>query len=217
MGIKIITTLLSAPLLSYDLTTLDVVKDELDITTGAQDARLRRYITSASAAAAQYCNRRFQLEEFQDEFWPDREPQYVLPGGADDLFLSRTPVSSPIISVIENGIVLVEGTDFRVDYEKGRLIRLDRNLYPRKWRAWPIQAQFVGGYAEVPDDVADKIVTMVTERYAARGRDRSLMQESIAGVIERRWWIATGTDAGNMTPDITDVLDNYRAPVVAAA
>jgi hypothetical protein len=159
VGIKVITTLLSTPLSSYDLTTLDVVKDELDIKTGAQDARLKRYIKSASAAAMQYCNRKFQLEELQDEFWPEREPQYVLPGSADELFLSRTPVTSPIISVIENGITLVEGTDFRVDYDKGRLIRLDRNLYPRKWRAWPIQVQFAGGYAEIPDDVADKIVT----------------------------------------------------------
>src|SRR6185369_9332568 len=112
MGIKVITTLLSTPLSSYDLTTLDVVKDELDIKTGAQDNRLKRYIASASTAAVQYCNRIFQLEELQDEFWPDREPQYVLPGSADELFLSRTPVTNPVISVIENGITLVEGTDF---------------------------------------------------------------------------------------------------------
>lgn len=217
MGIKVITTLLSAPLLNYDLVTLDVVKDELNISNGASDKRLKRYIAAASTAAAQYCNRIFQLEELQDEFWPDREPQYVLPGSADELFLSRKPVTSPIISVVENGVTLVEGTDFRVNYEEGRLIRLDRNLYPRKWRAWPIVAQFAGGFAEIPDDVVDKIVTMVTERYAARGRPRSLMQRNIPGVIEQRWWIPTGNDAGNMTPDVADVLNNYRVPVVAAA
>lgn len=82
MGIKVVTTLLSAALSSYDLATLAVVKDELNITNGSKDVTLKRYITSASAAAVQYCNRKFQQETLQDEFWPDREPQYVLPGGA---------------------------------------------------------------------------------------------------------------------------------------
>jgi len=217
MGIRIITTLLSSPLPSYDLAALDDVKSELGITGDAQDTMLKRYIASASAAAAQYCNRVFQREQLQDEFWSDREPQYVLPGGADELSLSRAPVAAPITSVVENGITLVEGADFRVDYDRGVLIRLDVSLYPRKWRALPIVVQFSGGYATIPPDVVDKIIVMVTERYAAKGRDRSLMQESIPGVIDRRWWIASGSDAGNMTPDITDVLDNYRVPVIAAA
>jgi hypothetical protein len=92
MGIKIITTLLSAPLSNYDLTTLAVVKDELDIKDNTKNATLSRYITSASEAATKYCDRTFQLEELQDEFWPDREPQYLLPGSADKLQLSRRPV-----------------------------------------------------------------------------------------------------------------------------
>jgi hypothetical protein len=59
------------------------------------------------------------------------------------------------------------------------LTRLDLNLYPRKWCAWLIVAQFSGGFPVIPYDVADKIVGigMVTERYAAKGRDRSLMQQ----------------------------------------
>src|SRR5258708_38668507 len=117
MGIKVISTLLSAALQNYDLTTIDEVKDELSILDNSKDATLKRYITSASAAAVQYCNRKFQQEKLQDEFWPDREPQYVLPGGADELRLSRTPVADPIISIVENGITLVEGADFRVDYD----------------------------------------------------------------------------------------------------
>src|SRR5689334_14200036 len=101
MGIKVITTLRSAPLASYDLATLAVVKDELEVKTNASDDTLRRYITGASAAFAQECNRVFQAEELQDEFWPDREPQYVLPGRTDVLQLSRYPVERPIVSVIE--------------------------------------------------------------------------------------------------------------------
>jgi hypothetical protein len=215
MGIKVISTLLSTALSNYDLTTLPVVKDELDIKDNSKDATLKRYITSASAAASQYCNRKFQLEEIQDEFWPDRERyQYQLPGGVDVLQLSRWPVTNPIMSVVENSITLVEGTDFRVDYDTGTLIRLDFNLYPRKWFAWPIVAQFSGGFADIPDDIDDAIVRMVTRRFSAKGRDPNLKQQNIPGVMEQSWWIATGTESGNMSPDITDVLDNYRTPVV---
>lgn len=216
MGIKVISTLLSVALSNYDLTTIDVVKDELNILDNAKDATLKRYITSASAAAAQYCNRTFQAEELQDEFWPDREPfQPQLPGHADVLQMSRYPVQSPVISVVENSIPLTDKVDFRVDYKIGKLIRLDRNLYPRRWCAWPIVVQFVGGFAPIPDDVEDAIVRMVTRRYSAKGRDPNLKQQNTPGVLEQSWWIATGAESGNMSPDITDVLDNYRTPVIA--
>ncbi len=215
MSIKVITTVISAAT-TYDLTTLAIVKDELGVLDGSKDSTLKRYITSASAAASQYCNRKFQLEGMQDEFWPERELyQYQLPGGVDVLQLSRWPVVSPVTSVVENGITLVEGTDFRVDYDSGRLFRLDQNQYPRKWCAWPIVAKYNGGFADIPDDVDDAIVRMVTRRYSAKGRDPNLKQQSVPGVIEQQWWIATGTESGNMSPDITDVLDNYRVPVVA--
>jgi hypothetical protein len=214
VGIKVISTVL-VPATSYDLTTLSIVKDELSIADASKDVSLKRYITSASAAASQYCNRVFQLEGMKDEFWPDRERyRYQLPGGVDVLQLSRWPVASPITSVVENGVTLVEGTDFRVDYASVTLIRLDRNQYPRKWHAWPTIATYSGGFVDIPDDVADAIIRMVTRRFAAKGRDPNLKQQSIPGVIEQQWWISTGTETGNMSPDITDVLDNYRVPVV---
>lgn len=215
MGIKVITTVITAAT-SYDLTTLDAVKDELGISDGSKNDTLKRYITSASAAASQYCNRRFQIEGVKDEFWPERDAYpYQIPGGVDVLQLSRWPVVTPITSVVENSITLVEGTDFRVEYVSGTLIRLDQNQYPRKWIAWPVVAQFSGGFSPIPSDVDDAIVRMVTRRYSAKGRDPNLKQESVPGILERQWWIATGTESGNLSPDISDVLDNYRVKVIA--
>lgn len=214
MGIKVITTVVKAAS-SYDLTTLSVVKDELSITDNSKDASLKRYITSGSAAAAQYCNRRFQVETVKDEFWPDRDfYSYPLPGGVNVIQLSRWPVVSAVI-VIENGITLVDGIDYRVDAGNGNLVRLDADLYPRPWCAWPISAQYDGGFAEIPDDVADAVIRMVTRRYSVKGRDPNLKQLSVPGVIEQSWWIGTGGDAGNLSPDIADVLENYRVPVIA--
>lgn len=214
MGVRVITTVVTATN-SYDLTTLAVVKDELSITSGSNDASLKRYISAASAAAAQYCNRVFQAETVKDEFWPDRDPfQFQLPNRQSVIQLSRWPVVS-VTSVTENGNVLVDGVGYRVDAENGALVRLGCDGYPTKWCAWPIAVQYVGGFASIPGDVADAVIRMVTKRYAAKGRDSTLKAENIPGVIDRQFWIATGEDAANMTPDVADVLDNYRVPVLA--
>jgi hypothetical protein len=42
-----------------------------------------------------------------------------------------------------------------------------------------------------------------------------LKQETVVGILERQWWIATGAESGNLSPDISDVLDNYRVPLTA--
>lgn len=219
MQATIITTVVT-PADSYALTSRDAVKAELGITDGSVDALLDRYVAGASAAAAQYCNRVFQVEAVSDAIWPAQDPHpWMLSGSFETLQLSRWPVVA-VTSVTENGTALVQDTDFRIDAAAGRLFRLDGMGNVMRWNALPkIVAysagyQGQGGFGGVPPDVEDAVIRMVTTRYAARGRDRSLKQENIPGVIERSWWISTGSDAGNLTPDITDLLDNYRVPVV---
>jgi hypothetical protein len=56
---------------------------------------------------------------------------------------------------------------------------------------------------------------MVRNRFRAKGRDSYLMSENIPGVRDARWWIATGNEAGNIPPDIADLIDSYRVPVIA--
>lgn len=214
MGPNLITTVTqSAP--SYDLTTLAIVKDELSVTVGKSDAILQRYITSASAAASQYCNRIFQVETIQDQIWAqrDRWPR-IVPGGLQVLKLSRWPVVS-IISVTENGIALVDGTDFTTDAKNGELIRLDENGYPRLWPVYPIVVVYTAGFSSIPIDVQDAVLRMVKSRWQAKDRDPYLKEQNIPGVIEQQWWVASPGETGNMTPDVTDILDNYRVPVTA--
>lgn len=215
MGPELITTVMTAAE-SYDLTTLAIVKDELSIKDGASNTILQRYLTSASAAATQYCNRVFQAETIKDEFWAqrDRSPR-VVTSRIELLQLSRWPIVS-VTSVTENAVALVDGTDFRVDYANGQLIRLGTNGYPRHWPVYPIAVVYVGGYATIPTDVADAVIRMVRGRWNARGRDPMTRQIAIPGVIEQQFWVPTGADGGNMPPDVSDILDNYRVPIVAA-
>lgn len=215
MQAELISTVTSAAG-SYDLTTLAVIKDELNITNGASDTKLQRYLTSASAAAAQFCNRVFQAETITDEFWAqrDRWPR-LIPGGMSSLQLSRWPIVS-VTSVTENGTVLVDGTDFRADKANGQLIRMDINGYPRLWPVYPISVVYVGGFSTIPADVEDAVIRMVRQRWSAKDRDPLAKQISIPGVLEQQFWVATGTDAGNMPPDVADILSNYRLPVFSA-
>lgn len=214
MTIRVISTVMAAAS-SYDLTTLAVVKDELSIADGASDGTLKRYLTWASVAMAQECNRVFPVETVKDEVWPHREIyQYQLPGGLDVLQLSRWPLVS-VISITENGIALIDGTDFRTDSANGQIIRLDGAGYITKWPATPLVSTFTAGYAKIPGDLADAVTRMVRNRFRAKGRDSYLMSEDIPGVRNSRWWIATGNEAGNVPPDIADLIDGYRMPVVA--
>lgn len=199
---------------SYDLTTLAVVKDELVITGTDGDVSLNRYIKSCSAAVAQYCNRVFQAETVKDEFWLNRDLfPCAVPGGKSPLQLTRWPIVS-ITSVTENDVTLVDGADFRIDCKNGHLIRLDANGYPRNWPALAIAVQYIGGFATVPADVVEAVLRLIKKSWFSRGADPSLKSENVSGVYEYQRWFATGSEAGNMTPDVVDILDNYRIPIV---
>jgi Phage gp6-like head-tail connector protein len=209
------------PAKTYDLTTLAVVKGLLNITNSAQDAYLQSLISAASAAAAQYCNRVFPAEEVLDEVWPalDAYP-YQVPGGIAPLQLSRWPlgtITSVVISTdpTSTPTTLTSGTDFRFDTVRGQLIRLDFSGYPCGWAPSYIAADYIGGFATIPADVADAVCRMVRSRYYANTRDPMLRSENIEGVYEASYWISAVGNNGNLTPDVLDILDNYRTPVIA--
>jgi len=199
---------------AYDLTTLAAVKEELDITDNSKNSLLRRYISGASAATAQECNRVFPVETVKDEIFPHRDPT---PGRVfgrfEPLILSRYPIVS-VASVVENGVTLADGVDFRIDYEKGELIRLGVNGLPTLWsQASLVAVTFSAGFDPIPSDLEDAIIRMITKRYRAKGRDPTITQQNIPGVLDQRFWFATGEDAGNMTPDVMDIINDYRVPL----
>ncbi len=215
MNIKVVTTITAAAK-TYDLVTLDAIKDELDIRDNSKNATLQRYLTGASVMVSQYCNRVFPAETITESFWAQRDLwPWIIPGGIQNLQLSRWPIQS-VTSVTENAIVLVQDIDFKIDATNGQLIRLDTSGYPKLWPVYPIVVVYIGGFTTIPVDVQDAVVRMVTRRLIAKGRDPNLKQQNVIGVLEQQWWVATGAESGNMSPDITDVLDNYRVAVLAA-
>lgn len=205
---------------SHDLTTLAIVKAELNLTTvdANRDTVLSRYISEASAAVENFCNRVFVIEAIKDRFYPSREvPLQSIVGGVDPLQLTRYPVTA-LVSIKEDGETLVEDEDFILDDARGLLFRLDANAYPTRWGAYPIVAEYSAGYATVPSDVSDAVIRTVSGRYYARGRDPMLKRESVPSVWEAEYWVAAGKDdtgGGNLPPGVQSLLDNYRQPVIS--
>jgi len=210
MPVDVISTVMVAAN-SYDLTDLTTVKTELSITGSTYDAQLGRYITVASLAAEQYCNRVFVVETVQDRF--DITFPRLRFGGEEKLQTSRWPVTS-MTSLTENGTTLVKDTDYKVDTSNGLLIRLDSNGDPTTWGQSPVIATYSAGFASIPADLEDAVIRMIRARWFAKDRDPFTRQENIPGVRDIAYWVPTGADAGNMTPDVEDILDNYRPPII---
>lgn len=195
----------------YDLTTLANVKAELSITNGDSDTVLRRYITSASKAAAHYCNRVFAEETVSERFLPGH--CYTWVNNNEILQLARFPLIT-VTSVTEDDELLVVDTDYLVNSSNGQLTRVFEDFTSR-WLSLGITVVYSSGYSTIPADLEDAVIRMVTQRYSAKGRDATLRSENIPGVREATYWIATGAEAGALTPDVVDLLDRYRAPNVS--
>ena len=161
--------------------------------------------------------------------WPDMpQADFLAPEGYEAVYrtnaftkhgehgnamLSRWPVVE-VVSLTDDGTALVEDTDFVVDTESGQVMRLSGGRVIC-WGCAPKVVQYDAGYEEIPGDLQDAVTRMVRNRFRAKGRDSYLMSENIPGIRESRWWIATGNDAGNIPPDIADLISSYRAPVIA--
>ena len=132
------------------------------------------------------------------------------------------------VSVIENlstsiavggtnvPINLIEGTDFLSDFDKGELTRLSSGGYPRKWPAFPFVVIYQSGFAVLPPEIQDACIRLVRGAYFSLTRDPMLRQENISGVYEATYWFGNGPGASaGYPPDVQDLLDHHRVPVIA--
>jgi hypothetical protein len=224
-GTTIITTVISAAT-SRDLVAFEDVVDDWGIADDAATNFLARAISRCSRSAENFCNRTFALEAVQDEIalphdgWP-----HVARRETSALQLSRWPVAS-VLSVDIDGTALAEGVDFQIDADSGQLVRLDASGNPKDWTGILTTVTYSAGYwlpgmtgtmptgaKALPDDIADAVSRMVYTRYAERQRDPLVKSEYIDGV-GRTEYILPSSD-GNLSPDVLDILDNYRVPVIA--
>lgn len=101
-----------------------------------------------------------------------------------ELVLARRFISD--VSVTENGIALVEDTDFAVSDDRGTLERLS-NGYRIAWAVAPIVVDYTAGFANgspsaVPAAIKAVASDYVALRYSTAGRDPMVRSETTEGL-----------------------------------
>lgn len=204
MSALVASTVIS-PAGSLDLVDLATVKEELGIAGSAQDTILRRYITAASRAAADYVGRTLVKETVEDRF-QTCSPLRVLQ-------LSRRPAAA--VLAVSEGATALGQSDFSVYAEAGQLARLDSGGNISQWSAGLLVARYEAGYAlvDVPADLQDAIIRAVGQRWFARNRDPMLRSEIVEGVAQFQYWVQTDiAGGGGFAPDVQAVLRRYADP-----
>lgn len=138
------------------LTTLEAVKDELGISASdtSKDARLTRYIHTASAEIERYCGRKFSRATVTEK---------LRPGGGQKILLARTPVAS-VTSVKDNGTDVTDysledaaaGILYRAAGWTGsaRCIGIAYDRVPGTEQA-SLEVEYVGGYVTPGQELTD--------------------------------------------------------------
>ena len=161
-----------------DLTTLEVVKEELGIMDTGLDKMLSRWISEASATIGLVTNRTFGLEDLSETFRFDMQRTnlvYEVP----PLRLSRYPVAE-LTSLIDMSTSLpIDPGSYDLDAEKGLIWRLSTMGWRSLW--WTgyqdLIATYTAGY-DLPDGaplpLQEAVLLLIKHRLAARSRDPNL-------------------------------------------
>ena len=164
------------------------------------DAVIKAHIPAIIAYVKMYCGHDF-LQTTRTN-----ESPYILPNERH-FYLDNYPVAS-VQSCVEQGLTLVEGTDFYCDRDAGRIEKIDipmNVLNPDRFTSayWSIVRQsifitYVGGVA-----LDDSMIAVVKEMVGLR-----------AGIKKRTWTDQDGiekvTTLNSLSPVYQQILDSYR-------
>lgn len=168
------------------------------------DAELESYIDEVTAKAARFCNLAtdvagaypptFAAETCRATYFIaecSRGPNLILPW--------RVPVTS-ISSVVEDGVTLTSGTDYRL-IAGGMLLRLSSDA-PYYWSTGKIVVTYVAGWAatlstNAPADLQAAVAEQVKYRAMAIDKDPAIRSESVPDVYTASYAVAGGDNVGN--------------------
>lgn len=198
------------------LTTLNRVKLELDITSvdTNRDMLLNLKILEASDDIEAALGFTVRKETVSEVVWfenGDLAPEYLV--------LDRTPVAT-LTSVTIDGL-LADAATYRLDSETGQLYALC-NGYPSHWYfCKSVVVAYAGGYilpaesgSNLPAGIQGAAVELMSNYWAAKGRDPSVKSEEIPGVIRKDYWVGAVGEAGELPPSVVTKLAPFRRALV---
>lgn len=203
-----VTTAAAPPL---NLTTLDRVKQELDITDSSKDVILATKIAEASSDIEAFLGFSVAQEVVSETFW--QSPQAEAP---EFILLDRTPVAT-IASVTLDDVVIDSGL-YRLHAETGLLYSLDASGYPCRWFVCKAMVvAYTGGHVlpgesgrNLPYAIEAATVDLVQSFWFARGRDGMIKSEEIPGVMRQDFWVGAVGQAGQLPPSVQSKLAPFR-------
>ena len=212
-----------------DLTLVDTVKQDLGITSGAEDDYLTELIKRVSSQVCAYLkvpqaddgSRTLAAEELRETFRFAGGHRRRLCGDGDNLrhsrlILSRKPVTA-ISSVIENGVTL-DADDYQIIGRSGILVRLSND----RERDWNTGAKIVvvytagwlladeGDDATLPDEIEGAAIDIIKGARAARKRDPLVKAKQVQDIDQVEYWVGGIPGQGTLPPDIAAKLDPYK-------
>lgn len=145
-----------AVLLSYALTTLADVKENLGITSSSQDNLIIRKINQATEIIVGYCNRRFDEQTGVVEYYDGRIE--------DQLLLRNRPVTATTTfqleardtSLNDNDFSIIPVDEYFVDDEAGVIDGVAG--FWGNYDRWKVTYSY--GYATIPSDLAEACASL---------------------------------------------------------
>ncbi len=196
------------------LTTLARVKLELGITgvDTNRDMLLNLKILEASDDIEASLGFTVRKETVSQEFWfenGDHFPEYLL--------LDRTPALTPTSIMVDGTALDLTAAPYRLDPKTGQLFALC-NGYPSLWVfCKSIVVVHAGGYilpaesgSDLPAGIQGAAVELMSDYWAAKGRDPSVKSEEVPGVLRTDYWVGAVGEEGELPPRVVMKLAPFR-------
>jgi len=202
---------------SYDLTVLETVKSELNITDNSKDEKLSLLIHQVSSAISTICDRVFAEETVSEVFRLNSgivgrfRPWGRYESSIEALVLRRRPISN-VISVIEDGIT-VPSTEYECNYDAGLLFRLTDNDFRQTWTANKLTINYTSGYFlldDLPFDIEKACLLWIKFLYSQNLRlDTSVKVEDVPDLMRIEFFDPLRSKTYDPPPEVMMLLDPY--------
>lgn len=193
------------------LTTIERVKQELDITDNSKDAILNAKIDEASSDVEAHLGFSVRRETVTETFWQEpvnEAPEYIL--------LDHVPVASITSVTLDDDVIA--STLYRLDAATGILYKLDDAALGSTWYiSKKLVIVYVGGYLlpgqtgrNLPYAIEAAVVDLVQSFWFARGRDALVKGEEVPGVMRTDYWVGAVGKDGDLPPSVQSKLAPFR-------
>jgi hypothetical protein len=222
------TVRILTPPVTSDLTLLDTVREELDITDRKHDKKLIRWIHNASAAVQDYLQRPLGIAQYEEEFQHEQIANVALRRYGDPwkLRLRYYPITRVDSVQIDDQVLDPIYWDFNAD---GFMTKLHSSSVP--WLAEFGQLGWTGGYGswqqpgrevtitywagyeligDLPRAIETAVLTAIRHRWAIGSRDPTLRSESVGQILSQSYWNPTSSDNAALPQEAVSLLQPYR-------